>query len=254
MVTTIHGFSSRADPARLPRVRRRRPLRVDQRRRPAPRPHLRRDDPPRHRASTASRSARATAATCSSSGGSIRTRARTRRSRSRAWRDCRSSSPASCTTRTTTAGSSSRSSTARRCRYVGPVGPAERDRLLGGAVALLHLIGFDEPFGLSVVESMATGTPVIAYPRGSMPELIDVGVTGFLVTDPVAAAAAVRSAYDLDRTACRDRRDAPVLRRPHGRRLPRPVRRHRGAGASLTSSGSISPATRRGTPRACGRP
>lgn len=89
--------------------------------------------------------------------------------------------------------------------YVGPVGPTERDRLLGGAVALLHLIGFDEPFGLSVVESMAAGTPVIAYPRGSMPELVDVGVTGFLVTDPVAAAAAVRSAYSLDRTACRDR-------------------------------------------------
>ncbi len=46
--------------------------------------------------------------------------------------------------------------------YVGPVGPADRDRLLGGAAALLHLIDFDEPFGLSVVESLAAGTPVVA--------------------------------------------------------------------------------------------
>src|SRR5690349_9380533 len=59
----------------------------------------------------------------------------------------------------------------QRIRYVGSVGPGERDALLGGARALLHLIGFDEPFGLSVIEAMASGTPVIAYARGSMPEL-----------------------------------------------------------------------------------
>jgi glycosyltransferase involved in cell wall biosynthesis len=87
--------------------------------------------------------------------------------------------------------------------YVGPVGPAERDRLLGGAVALLHLIGFDEPFGLSVVESMATGTPVIARPRGSMPELVLPGVTGYLVDDAAAAVAAVAQVASLDRAACR---------------------------------------------------
>ena len=56
-----------------------------------------------------------------------------------------------------------------RVRFLGPVGPAERDRLLGGAAALLHLIAFEEPFGLSVVESLATGTPVIATPLGSLP-------------------------------------------------------------------------------------
>jgi glycosyltransferase involved in cell wall biosynthesis len=89
-------------------------------------------------------------------------------------------------------------------RYVGPVGPAERDRLLGGAIGMLHLIGFDEPFGLSVVESLAAGTPVIAYRRGSMPELIRDGVTGFLVEDPAGAVDAVARLGGLARAACRD--------------------------------------------------
>ncbi len=53
--------------------------------------------------------------------------------------------------------------------YLGPVGPAERDRLLGGALALLHLIAFAEPFGLSVAEALATGTPVVAHPRARCP-------------------------------------------------------------------------------------
>src|SRR6267143_5114995 len=66
-------------------------------------------------------------------------------------------------------------------RFVGSVGPAERDALLGGAIALLHLIQFDEPFGLSVIEAMATGTPPIAFRRGSMPELIADGSSGLLV-------------------------------------------------------------------------
>jgi glycosyltransferase involved in cell wall biosynthesis len=87
--------------------------------------------------------------------------------------------------------------------FVGPVGPAERDRLLGGAVALLHLIDFDEPFGLSVVESLATGTPVIANARGSMPELLDDGVTGFLVQGSDDAVAAVGRLDRLDRAVCR---------------------------------------------------
>jgi glycosyltransferase involved in cell wall biosynthesis len=90
-------------------------------------------------------------------------------------------------------------------RYVGAVGPAQRDALLGGARALLHLINFDEPFGLSVVESMATGTPVIAFARGSMPELIEDGISGFLVAanDMDQAAAAVQRVSQLDRRAAR---------------------------------------------------
>ena len=87
--------------------------------------------------------------------------------------------------------------------YVGPVGPAERDRLLGGAAALLHLIDFDEPFGLSVVESLATGTPVVATPRGSMPELLSDGVTGFLVHGVAEAVRAVERVGELDRATCR---------------------------------------------------
>jgi glycosyltransferase involved in cell wall biosynthesis len=88
-------------------------------------------------------------------------------------------------------------------RYVGSIGPEQRADVLGSAVALLHPIAFAEPFGLSVVEAMATGTPVIAYPRGSMPEVIDEGVTGFLVADTAQAAAAVEAASRLDRTGVR---------------------------------------------------
>ena len=65
--------------------------------------------------------------------------------------------------------------------YVGNSGPDERNQLLGGALALLHPISFEEPFGLSVVEAMFCGTPVIAFNRGSMPEIILDRKTGFLV-------------------------------------------------------------------------
>jgi glycosyltransferase involved in cell wall biosynthesis len=90
-----------------------------------------------------------------------------------------------------------------RVRYIGPVGAAERSAVLGAAHALLHLIDFDEPFGYSVVEAMACGTPVIAHPRGSMPELITDTVTGFLVDSADQAARAVEDAGSLDRAAIR---------------------------------------------------
>lgn len=91
----------------------------------------------------------------------------------------------------------------RRVSFVGPVEPPQRLELLGRADALLHLIGFDEPFGFSVVEAMACGTPVIAMRRGSMPELLDDGTTGFLVDGVGDAVAAVRRASALDRAAIR---------------------------------------------------
>jgi glycosyltransferase involved in cell wall biosynthesis len=92
-----------------------------------------------------------------------------------------------------------------RVTYLGSVGPAERGRILGGSAALLHPIAFAEPFGLSVVESMACGTPVIAYRKGSMPEVIDEGVTGRLVDDVTGAVAAVRAIDHIDRGNCRVR-------------------------------------------------
>lgn len=91
----------------------------------------------------------------------------------------------------------------RRVICDGPVGGDARVQMLGAARALLHLINFDEPFGLSVVEAMACGTPVIACARGSMPELIDHGVTGFLVGNIDEAVEAVARIGEIDRAACR---------------------------------------------------
>jgi glycosyltransferase involved in cell wall biosynthesis len=92
-----------------------------------------------------------------------------------------------------------------RVVYRGSVGPADRAEVLGSAAALLHPISFDEPFGLSVVESMICGTPVIAFARGSMTEIVDEGTTGFVVATAAEAAAAVGRAAALDRAACRTR-------------------------------------------------
>lgn len=87
--------------------------------------------------------------------------------------------------------------------YIGPVGGTDRSRVLGGASALLHLISFDEPFGLSVVEAMACGTPVIACDRGSMPELIRHGGNGMLVAAPEDAAEVLGDVEKLDRRKIR---------------------------------------------------
>ena len=87
--------------------------------------------------------------------------------------------------------------------YVGSVGPERRDDLLGRAYALLDPIQFDEPFGLSVVEAMACGTPVIAFRRGSMPEVVSDGRSGYLVSSTEEAARALRRVPDLDRVECR---------------------------------------------------
>ncbi|KQN40746.1 glycosyl transferase [Sphingomonas sp. Leaf407] len=92
-----------------------------------------------------------------------------------------------------------------RVIYHGAVGGTRRTDMLGQAKALLHLIGFDEPFGLSVIEAMACGTPVIAYNRGSMPELIEDGVNGFLVDTLDEAIAAIGRVGEIDRAACRAR-------------------------------------------------
>jgi len=90
-----------------------------------------------------------------------------------------------------------------RVVHLGSIGPAERSRVLGASAVLLHPIHFAEPFGLAVVEAMACGTPVVAYRRGAMPELVDEGVTGFTVLDADSAVDAVGRAAALDRAAVR---------------------------------------------------
>lgn len=87
--------------------------------------------------------------------------------------------------------------------FIGSVGPEERNEVLGHAYALLHPIHFHEPFGLSVVEAMACGTPVIAFRRGSMPELIQDGVNGFIVSGIEEMAAKVQEIAQISREACR---------------------------------------------------
>ncbi len=87
--------------------------------------------------------------------------------------------------------------------YVGNSGPQKRDSLLGGAYALLHPISFEEPFGLSVAEAMMCGTPVIAFNRGSMPELILHGKTGFLVKNTQEAVSVLPDIKNIRRADCR---------------------------------------------------
>ncbi|HTE11111.1 MAG TPA: glycosyltransferase family 4 protein [Chitinophagaceae bacterium] len=88
--------------------------------------------------------------------------------------------------------------------YAGNCGPEERNKLLGNAAALLHLILFDEPFGLSVAEAMCCGVPVIAFNRGAMPELILHEKTGFLVNSKEEAANAVDKLSLIKRKDCRE--------------------------------------------------
>ena len=88
--------------------------------------------------------------------------------------------------------------------YVGHAGPDKRKELLGNASALLHPINFNEPFGMSVAEAMICGTPVIAFNKGSMPELIKHNETGFLVNTVDEAVEAVNNLPSISRTACCD--------------------------------------------------
>jgi glycosyltransferase involved in cell wall biosynthesis len=87
--------------------------------------------------------------------------------------------------------------------YIGEISEAEKAEFLGGAHALLFPIDWPEPFGLVMIESMACGTPVIAFKRGSVPEVIENGVSGFVVEDELSAVAAVNRLHTLPRETVR---------------------------------------------------
>ncbi|HSI23328.1 MAG TPA: glycosyltransferase family 4 protein [Methylophilaceae bacterium] len=87
--------------------------------------------------------------------------------------------------------------------YLGELGEEEKHSLLQGAAALLFLIDWPEPFGLVVIEAFACGTPVLAYRNGSVPEIVDDGITGFIVSNQDEAFAAVDRFGELDRARCR---------------------------------------------------
>lgn len=88
-------------------------------------------------------------------------------------------------------------------RYVGEVGIERKQELLAGARGLLFPIRWNEPFGMVMIEALACGTPVLAFPEGSVPEVIDHGETGFICADTGAMADAIGRIHHLDREACR---------------------------------------------------
>ena len=87
--------------------------------------------------------------------------------------------------------------------YIGEIGDHEKSDFLSGAIGLLVPIDWPEPFGLVMIEAMACGTPVIAYRRGSVPEVVEEGVTGWIVDDEAGAVAAIARIASFDRSACR---------------------------------------------------
>jgi glycosyltransferase involved in cell wall biosynthesis len=89
--------------------------------------------------------------------------------------------------------------------YIGEIGDHEKSDFLSGALGLLVPIDWPEPFGLVMIEAMACGTPVVAFNRGSVPEIIDAGLTGFIVEDEISAVAAVANLPQLDRRRIRKR-------------------------------------------------
>jgi len=92
----------------------------------------------------------------------------------------------------------------RTVDFIGEVDDAEKDKLLGGALAYLFPIAWPEPFGISMVEAMATGTPVIAINRGSVPEVVEDGKTGFICESLEEMASKVELAKHIDRRRCRE--------------------------------------------------
>jgi glycosyltransferase involved in cell wall biosynthesis len=138
--------------------------------------------------------------------------------------------------------------------YIGEVGGAAKDEFLGNARALLVPNDWPEPFGLVMIEALACGTPVVAYRRGSVPEVIDEGVTGYIVEDLDQAARAVRQVGELSRRRCRqvfeERFSVERMTRDYlrvYRQLLQQPRPHNGHGHGLRSTdGRVRPQLNRG--------
>ena len=123
---------------------------------------------------------------------------------------------------------------------IGEIGDAEKPAFLSGAKALLLPIDWPEPFGLVMIEAMACGTPTIAFPAGSVPEVIDHGVTGYIVHDETAAVAAVSRLDRLSTAAIRERFETPFHRPAHGRGLRGAVSPHGGENPPGAARGDLS--------------
>jgi glycosyltransferase involved in cell wall biosynthesis len=91
-----------------------------------------------------------------------------------------------------------------RIEWLGEINDKDKDEFLGNAYALLFPVDWPEPFGLVMIEAMACGTPVIAYDQGSVPEVMENGVTGFIVNEIEQAVEAVGRVRDLSRARCRE--------------------------------------------------
>jgi len=87
--------------------------------------------------------------------------------------------------------------------FIGEVDEQQKNELFGGALATLFPIAWPEPFGLVMIESMACGTPIVAFPQGSVPEVMREGVTGRIVADIAGAVQAVQHIQEIDRHGCR---------------------------------------------------
>lgn len=91
-----------------------------------------------------------------------------------------------------------------RIRWIGEVSEEERNKLMAGARCFLHPVEWREPFGLTIIEAMACGCPVVAFDKGSIPELIETGVTGYVVQDVETMVEAVQNISAIDRAKCRE--------------------------------------------------
>jgi Glycosyltransferase len=118
--------------------------------------------------------------------------------------------------------------------FVGEIGEADKEEFLGNAHALLFPIDWPEPFGLVMIESMACGTPVIAYRNGSVPEVMEEGHSGFIVEEFDDAVEAVRRVPELSRARCREifeqRFTAPRMARDYVDAYARLIEQHRTGG------------------------